>query len=103
MGDTAHPTVSSDAVEELVHFGLSLFLGLAIAFLDHAGELVLVALGLVKFVIGELALKDLGLALHLLPLSGDLVVVHHNSPVCRPCGWHSTHAGTTHERHNGSK
>jgi hypothetical protein len=81
VGAKPPPARPADAGEELADFGLGLLLGLAVAFLDQPGELVLVAFGLVKLVIGQLAPEDLGLAFHLLPFAGDLVVVHRRSPL----------------------
>src|SRR6185295_11427946 len=70
------PDRRPDRLEKPVEVGFGPGLLPAVPLLEGADQLVLVALGLVEVVVGELAPEPLGIALELLPASFKDVVVH---------------------------
>lgn len=63
-----------------IQFGLRLFFGSAVFFLNLAFELRAISVDLVELVVGELAPLLLDLALKLLPVAFDRSLVHFHYP-----------------------
>src|SRR5579863_3933496 len=67
-------------IAERIDFLLRALPGVSVAFLEDAHEPLEIAVDLLQIVVGELAPLRLHLALHLMPLSLQLVFVHGAPP-----------------------
>jgi hypothetical protein len=67
----------SDAIHPFVDFAFRILFRVAVFFLYQTDKLFATTLGLMPFIVGDVAPLGLCLALELLPVALDLIPVHH--------------------------